>query len=150
MTSTDPFEQQYEEAIAGIEAAGNFNPYNDEVLRAAYLGASALIDENEALKPVEQITYRKGIAKLAGELATAHADETTAAEMADRVKDCDKILKLIKPQEAEAGTETTEAPVEAASEQPQEATAATPAPRKRGRPRKADTSAGKTSGAKGN
>ena len=136
----DPFAQQFDEAIAGIEAAARIEPYKDEILRAAYLGASALIDENEGLKPVEQITYRKGIAKLAGELATANADETTAAEMEAKVKDCDTILKLLKPQEQASGEQ---------AEKPGEAQATTPAPKKRGRAKKADTSAKKTSGAKG-
>jgi hypothetical protein len=127
----DPFAQQLEEARTGIEAAGRIDPYNNEILRTAYLGASALID-GSSLKPAEQITQRREIAELAGKLATEHDDETTAAEMEARVSDCDSILKLISPQE-EARDKDAPAPT---------------APR-RGRPKKADTSASKTSGAKG-
>jgi hypothetical protein len=131
--SPDPFAEQLKEARAGIEAAGRIEPYNDEVLRTAYLGASALIDGAE-LKPVEQITYRREIAELAGKLATDHEDETTAAEMDARVNDCDSILKLIQTQEESTGTKP----------------GAKKTPPKRGRPpKRASTGAGKTSGAKG-
>jgi hypothetical protein len=121
------FQDQIDDVIAGITAAGNLEPYSNELLRTAYLGASALIDGNETLKPVEQMTHRKGIAELAGKLATEHEDETTAAEMAARVKDCDNILKLIKPQ-ADAGKPAAKATAS--------------------KPKKASTAAAKTSGAK--